>query len=99
VYVFNFCLAGSVEDYVLRVLHDKINLFELVAGEVEMILGEFREDVDFATIVMDLWASSANAEERDHAFDDLAAQLSGAKSRYDERTAADRAIFREDYEV
>jgi hypothetical protein len=29
----------------------------------------------------------------------LAAQLAGAKHRYEERTALDRSIFREDYEV
>lgn len=99
VYVFNFCLAGSVEEYVLRVLHDKINLFELVAGEMEMILGEFGEDVDFGTIVMDLWAASASPAERDHAFEQFAAELAGARARYDARGAVDRAIFREDYEV
>jgi superfamily II DNA or RNA helicase len=99
VYVFNFCLAGSVEQYVLQVLHDKINLFELVAGEMEMILGEFREDADFATIVMDLWAASASAAERDGAFEQLAGELARAKTRYQSRTEVDRTILREDYEV
>jgi superfamily II DNA or RNA helicase len=99
VYVFNFCLAGSVEEYVLRVLHEKVNLFELVAGEMEMILGELSEDADFSTIVMDLWAASATMSERDRAFDLFAEQLAGAKLRYDERTATDKTMFREDYEV
>ena len=34
VFVFNLCLAGSVEERILAILHDKINLFELVAGEI-----------------------------------------------------------------
>jgi SNF2 family DNA or RNA helicase len=39
VFIFNFCLKGSIEEYILRILHDKINMFELVVGEIETILG------------------------------------------------------------
>ena len=82
VFVFNLCLAGSLEEYILKVLHDKLNLFELVAGEIEMILGELDPDRDFAEVVMDLWAHSATPGERDHAFDELAQQLIEARRRY-----------------
>ena len=58
VYIFNLCLAGSVEERILSILHDKINMFELVAGEVEMILGHLGDDRDFASLVMDAWSSS-----------------------------------------
>lgn len=98
VYVFNFCLRGSIEEQILRVLHEKINLFELVAGEMEMILGELDEDQDFATLVMDLWAGSA-AEECERAFDTLGERLAAARRRYQEAQDLDRALFREDYEV
>ena len=30
VFIFNFCIANSIEEYILKVLHDKINMFELV---------------------------------------------------------------------
>lgn len=100
VYVFNFCLRGSIEEQILRVLHEKINLFELVAGEMEMILGELDEEQDFATLVMDLWASSAAAAgECERAFDALGERLAAARQRYDNMQELDRALFREDYEV
>jgi len=99
VYVFNLCLAGSVEQYILKVLHEKVNLFELVAGEMEMILGELDGDVDFASLVMDLWARVADAAERDEAFEQLGERLVRAKERYDGTRELDRALFREDYEV
>jgi SNF2 family DNA or RNA helicase len=99
VYVFNFCLAGSVEEYVLRVLHDKINLFELVAGEMEMILGELGQEQDFSSIVLDLWARSATPAERDTAFDQFAEELQHAKIRYEGTKQGDQALFGEDYEV
>jgi superfamily II DNA or RNA helicase len=99
VFVFNFCLAGSIEDYILGVLHEKLNLFELVAGEIEMILGEFDPERDFAEVVMDLWARSATAGERDGAFEQFAEKLIAARGRYERTQEIDRALFREEFEV
>jgi hypothetical protein len=99
VFVFNLCLAGSLEQYILKILHDKLNLFELVAGEIEMILGEFDPERDFAEIVMDLWARSATPGERETAFDELADHLVAARGRYQATQEVDRAIFRDEFEV
>lgn len=99
VYVFNLCLAGSVEERILQVLHDKINLFELVAGEMEMILGRLDEDQDFAAVVMDLWTSGTTPDERARAFASLGDRLSVAKADYLKTQSLDRALFGEDYEA
>ncbi|MBI4264837.1 MAG: DEAD/DEAH box helicase [Acidobacteria bacterium] len=99
VFVFNLCLAGSLEEYILKVLHEKLNLFELVAGEIEMILGEFDAEREFADVVMELWARSATQTERDNAFDRLAGELIAARERYQRTQEIDRAVFREDFEV
>ena len=99
VYVFNFCLAGSVEEQILRILHDKINLFELVAGEIEMILGELDEEQDFASLVMDVWARSSTRGEEARAFEQLSEQIVLAKTRYQKTRELDRALFSQDYEV
>lgn len=99
VYVFNFCLAGSIEERILRLLHDKINLFELIAGEIEMILGHLDEDQDFASVVMDLWARSQTPGEEDHAFEHLSETILRAKAQYQQTRELDRALFSQDYEV
>ena len=99
VYVFNFCLAGSIEERILRILHDKINLFELVAGEIEMILGHLDDDQDFASLVMDAWARSRDQAEEDRVFGDLSEVILRAKSQYDRTVDLDRALFSVDYEV
>jgi SNF2 family DNA or RNA helicase len=99
VFVFNFCLAGSIEEHILQVLHEKINLFELVAGEIEMILGELGQEQDFSTIVMDLWARGDTSGERENAFERLAEELHRAKSRYQNSSELEQALFGEDYEA
>lgn len=32
VFIFNFCQKDSIEEYILRILHDQINIFELVVA-------------------------------------------------------------------
>jgi SNF2 family DNA or RNA helicase len=99
VFVFNFCLAGSVEERVLAILHDKINLFELVAGEMEMILGHLDAEHDFATLVMDAWARSQSTESEEQAFAELSDAITSARTRYQQTSEIDRTLFSEDYEV
>ena len=99
VFVFNFCLAGSVEERILAILHDKINLFELVAGEMEMVLGHLDGDRDFAGFVMDAWALSRGPEDEARAFATLSEAITRAKAGYDRTAEIDQALFREDYEA
>ena len=99
VFVFNFCLAGSVEERILAILHDKINLFELVAGEMEMVLGHLDGDREFAGFVMDAWALSQSPEDEARAFAIVSEAITRAKARYDRTAEIDQALFREDYET
>ena len=99
VYIFNLCLAGSVEERILSILHDKINMFELVAGEVEMILGHLGDEQDFASLVMDAWSSSRSDDDARETFERLSARLLDAKSAYQNASDLDRALFSEDYEI
>jgi SNF2 family DNA or RNA helicase len=99
VFIFNFCLKDSIEEYILRILHDKINMFELVVGEVETILGNIDDEFDFSEIVMGIWLSHQAKPELDTAFDQLADDLLKAKERYRQNQALDEQIFGEEFEA
>jgi hypothetical protein len=99
VFVFNFCQGGSIEEQLLRVLHDKINMFELVVGEIDAILGELDDNQDFATLVLDLWTSSQEPGQVDRAFDDLAERLVQAKKKYAQTKDLDESLFQHDFEA
>ena len=45
--IYNFTTRDTVEDYVLEILHRKINMFELVVGEMDMILGQWSDRETF----------------------------------------------------
>ena len=63
VYVFNLVAAATVEAAVLHLLEAKLNMFELVIGEVDMILGNLDDEREFPDVVADLWAESADQDD------------------------------------
>jgi SNF2 family DNA or RNA helicase len=99
VFIFNFCIKDSIEEYILRVLHDKINMFELIVGEIESILGNLNDDFDFSETVMSLWLKNQSQNELDTAFNGLADDLLDAKNQYQETSELDEQIFGEDFEA
>ncbi len=91
VFIFNLATSSTIEDEVLRILDDKINMFELVVGEVGAILGEMEDDQDFSTLVLDAWLESA--------FPALEERLVAARRHYDGVKELDEALFGDAFEA
>ena len=98
VFVFNLVARGTVDELMLRLLDEKINMFELVVGEVGAILGELDEERNFADLVLDAWLETTAAA-RAEAFDALGRRLGEAQSQYSDAKALDDALFGEDFET
>ena len=92
VFIFNLVTAGTIEDQVLRILDEKINMFELVVGEVGAILGEIDEQQDFSTLVLDAWLQGTEQGRAD-AFTKLENQLLAARRDYEGVKQLDEALF------
>ncbi len=99
VQVYNFCAAGSLEDHILDVLDRKINMFELVVGEIEMILGRIEEDQEFSDLVYELWVRNPDEAQRAKAFDALASRLKRARAAYEKSKELDEKLFQEDFGI
>ena len=98
VFIFNLCTAGSIEERILRLLNDKIRMFELVVGEVGSILGNLEGGEEFQSLVVNLWLRSRNSAELDSAFDELGDSLLEAHEEYLKTKQLDEALFGEDYQ-
>jgi superfamily II DNA/RNA helicase len=98
VFVFNLVTRGTVEEQMLRLLDEKINMFELVVGEAGAILGELDEERNFADLVLDAWLETTAAG-RAEAFDALGRRLGEAQSQYSDAKALDDALFGEEFET
>jgi SNF2 family DNA or RNA helicase len=92
VFIFNLVTAGTIEDAVLRILDEKINMFELVVGEVGAILGEVDEQQEFSALVLDAWLHGTEQARAD-AFAQIENQLLAARRDYDGVKQLDEALF------
>jgi SNF2 family DNA or RNA helicase len=99
VQVYNFCASGSIEDHILEVLDRKINMFELVVGEIDMILGRLQGEEEFSDLVYEIWVKHPDEAERKKAFDALAAKLKRARSAYQKSKELDEKLFQEDFGI
>jgi SNF2 family DNA or RNA helicase len=93
VHVFNLVAAGTIEEMLLEVLDAKINMFELVIGEIDMILGQLASDLDFEELVTDLWLASTSPSALRAEMQALGDQLVAAKTAYLEAKALDDRLF------
>ena len=99
VFVFNLSVKGTLEDYVIDLLDNKINMFEMVIGEIEPILGHLEKEEGFEDLVMGIWLKSANDGELKAGFEKLGEDLVKAKNEYLKAKSFDNEIFGEDYEI
>ncbi len=99
VFIFNLAARQTVEHYLLKILDEKLNLFELVVGEAETILGELTEEKDFEEILMDIWLEAADVKELEVKIDALGSRILQEKAKYLETKRLDETLFKQDYET
>mgnify|MGYP001009291619 FL=1 len=95
--IFNLAAEGTIEDYVLDILDRKLNMFELVIGEVDMILGQLGDERDFEEIVLDIWAQARSRADLHQGMVGLGEDLVKARAAYQHAQDYDEALFGEDF--
>jgi SNF2 family DNA or RNA helicase len=78
----NLVGRGTLEERILGVLESKINLFELVVGELDMILGRVTEDFDFEAAVFSCYLEAADDDDFDRRVCALGDDLVRARAGY-----------------
>ncbi|MFN4182694.1 MAG: DEAD/DEAH box helicase, partial [bacterium] len=83
--IVNFVIRDSIEEYLLKVLEQKIGLFREIMGDLETILGAISRDKGFEHYVMELIAKTYSGEKRNlgEAFAILEKQLDEARRQVD----------------
>ncbi len=92
----NLVARGTIEQRILHVLEAKINLFELVVGELDMILGRIDDDFDFETSVFDAYVEARDDAEFAERLAEIGENLARARTEYmRDRSNADELIGQE----
>ncbi|HVC69659.1 MAG TPA: DEAD/DEAH box helicase [Acidimicrobiales bacterium] len=78
----NLVSRGTIEDRILDVLHSKLNLFELVVGELDMVLGRIGEEFMFEDAVFEAHVMSVDDAELIDRLEKLGSTLVEARAGY-----------------
>ncbi len=78
----NLVARGTLEERLLEVLQAKINLFELVVGELDMILGRIADDFDFEALVFEHYVASRDDAEFKARLQGVGDDLAHARAAY-----------------
>jgi hypothetical protein len=95
--IYNLSASGTVEDYLLQILDQKLNMFELVIGEIDMILGHLSDERDFEDLLVDVWVSAQTSEELHTGFNHLGETLIQARQAHQKSQEYDETLFGEDF--
>ncbi|MGA8164610.1 MAG: SNF2-related protein [Waddliaceae bacterium] len=93
VHIFNLVNANTIEDDVLRILEMKINLFEQVIGEMDMIVGNLEDDREFEDTIIDLWIQSDDMQQFSGEIEKFGDRLMDAKKEYLLQQAREDKLF------
>ena len=95
--IFNLSAEGTVEDYLLQILDRKLNMFELVIGEMEMILGYLTQEQDFEEMLLEVWLHSADETALEAGVNELGDRLLTARETMRRIQTFDDTLFGEDF--
>jgi len=74
-YIINLAAAGTVEQRVLELLDRKIRLFELVVGELDVILGDFGGAESLEKRLVDAWLDADTDEKFDERLEEIGNEI------------------------
>jgi SNF2 family DNA or RNA helicase len=99
VFVFNLATQGTIEDEILKLLDEKIAMFELVVGEAGAILGQVEDsEGEFSSLVLDAWLAESEGA-RATALESLGQRLMEARTRHEGAKSLDETLFGEEFET
>jgi SNF2 family DNA or RNA helicase len=79
--IYNLTTKGTIEEHILSLLHEKINMFELVIGELDTILERFERKASLESHIAKMILESRNEEDLRRQVDDLGHSLSSIRTR------------------
>ncbi len=92
VLIFNFSIHNTIEAHVLNLLSRKIRMFELVVGELDLILSDLDEHKTFERRIQDIWLTSRDDAELQQRFEHFGERLVQAHKEFEKVKKTERMI-------
>ena len=95
VHIVNLWARDTIEEYVIELLDKKINMLQLVVGELDLVLGRLDEAKTFEEVLMDIWTVKDLARRREE-LQRFGEQLLAARSKYESTRSYEEGLFGND---
>ncbi|WP_130616461.1 DEAD/DEAH box helicase [Cohnella abietis] len=79
--IFNLCTLGTIEEHIVHLLHEKINMFELVIGELDEIIQQLEKVESLESRLAQIVLESTDSEELRKRIDGLGDTLLATKNQ------------------
>ncbi len=84
--IFNLCTLGTIEEHIVHLLHEKINMFELVIGELDEIIEQLEKEEPLERRIAQMVLESADGDELRRKMDGFGEKLLIGKQRAEQET-------------
>jgi SNF2 family DNA or RNA helicase len=93
VLILNLAIKDTVEDYVLKVLYEKIRLFEVAIGEMDLILSELESGESLEKQIFEILAKARTNADRKRSLGKLKKKIEKGVGKAEEVKAFDEGVF------
>lgn len=73
--IYNLSTKRTIEEHILRLLHEKINMFERVVGQLDVILERFEQTTSLEQSLYNIVLQAKDDDELQQKFDEIGGQL------------------------
>ncbi|MBO8142703.1 MAG: DEAD/DEAH box helicase [Firmicutes bacterium] len=91
--IINLATRDTIEEYILYLLHEKLNMFHSVLGDVEAVLARLRMRRSFEQAIADIVLDSADSQDVIRRLDDLGARVERARTETRESELLDKILW------
>lgn len=95
VVILNLAVADTIEDYVLEVLYEKIKLFEVAIGEMDLILSDIDESGGLEKRILDIILATKNDEEVRDSLATVQGEVKQSKEQAEGIKQLDASVFQQ----
>ncbi|MEA3190642.1 MAG: hypothetical protein QOD77_1224 [Thermoplasmata archaeon] len=95
VVILNLAVADTIEDYVLQVLYEKIKLFEVAIGEMDLILSDIDETGGLEKRILDIILETKTDREVKESLDRVGREVRRSKDTAEGIKQLDASVFQQ----
>lgn len=82
--IYNLSTVGTIEEHILSLLHEKINMFEMVIGGLDTILERFEKTSSLESHILKMMVESKDEADLRGKLDELGRSFETVRSEYDQ---------------